>query len=188
MSMNHLKNVWALLKIEGLKSALEYDLHQTKRRYSSQFNSDGRYINGLDNGVKYISESNRPAEFKQAATQLLRDMTHNGTLYFSKTAGLKDLVDSILCNRLEREVNTVYRIIPDEPESSKENLPHPSKCILRDIHPSKTTLNFKPMFYDRKPRLYERKPQLWEEFRERKPEYWETVDLSKVKRNETWRI
>lgn len=112
MSINHIKNIWQILVNEGISSAWHYDLHETKRRHRLEYDSDGRYINGLDPALKYIAESNRPDRYKQVAVELVREITHNNELYFPfpKNSGLKDLVDATLSGRLQRKKNNWYII------------------------------------------------------------------------------
>lgn len=110
MSLNEVKNVQYVMANEGFRAGMSYFADITKRKLSGTWNADGRYMNGLDSALEYVGSVNRPEPFKQAAIELLREMTHDNQLYFSDHSGLKDIVDNVLSGRMKRKNNRVIRI------------------------------------------------------------------------------
>ena len=73
MSSEHLRNTFFIMKNEGLKSAMSYDWHETKRQNCFREERIMRDINGLDSAIEYIQGSNRPEEYKQQAVSMMID-------------------------------------------------------------------------------------------------------------------
>ena len=97
MTVNHLKNVWHILRNEGVMPALSYDTFEFYRRFAEK---DTRDPFELPFALDHIARSNRPEEYKQAATQLAKDITDDGkSSYAGRYGGLKDVVDATLAGR-----------------------------------------------------------------------------------------